>query len=151
MKKSATALISFFCLVVCLTACGEIEDTHPGKPVKSRQVAFKEIIKIFEPMGVMLREKRYDANEFSNLAQQLAKVQDSPWKHFGPDTNYPPSRATPAIWDQPEKFERERQQFFQSVSALQIAASSKDLDRIIPAYKALHGNCQSCHKSFKHR
>jgi cytochrome c556 len=47
--------------VALLAACGEVEDTRPGQPVKTRQTAFKEIVKAFEPMGVMLRENRYDA------------------------------------------------------------------------------------------
>ena len=48
----------FFLLTAAmLTGCGEVEDTRPGQPVKQRQVAFKEIVKTFEPMGVMLDRK----------------------------------------------------------------------------------------------
>ena len=54
-----------------LTGCGEVEDTRPGQPVKQRQVAFKEIVKTFEPMGVMLRKDRYDADKFLPMAEAL--------------------------------------------------------------------------------
>ena len=60
-----------------LTGCGEVEDTRPGQPVKQRQVAFKEIVKTFEPMGVMLRKDRYDADKFLPMAEALLAKRDA--------------------------------------------------------------------------
>ncbi|MEY4592426.1 MAG: hypothetical protein RIR18_1321 [Pseudomonadota bacterium] len=151
MKNFSALFICLLCVTTALIACGEVEDTRPGQPVKTRQVAFKEIIKAFEPMGVMLRENRYDAEEFESLADKLASKKDGPWTYFGADTHYPPTRATPEVWAQTEKFEQERQRFIRATQALQIAAKSKDINKISAAYKTLHETCQSCHKIFKLR
>jgi cytochrome c556 len=151
MKNSSDLPIYFLCVMALLTGCGEIEDTRPGQPVKTRQMAFKEIIKAFEPMGVMLRENRYDAEEFESLANKLETKKDGPWDHFGPETNYPPSRATPEVWAQGDKFEQEHQRFIKTTSALQSAAKTKDVNQVTIAYKKLHETCKSCHKVFKLR
>ncbi len=151
MKTSAACLISLTCLVALLTACGEVEDTRPGQPVKTRQVAFKEIIKVFEPMGVMLREHHYDADSFEQFALKLTEKKDAPWSHFGPDTNYPPTKATAEVWAQPALFEQEHQRFIKATEAVVVAAKTKDLDKVTTAYKTLHETCKSCHKTFKVR
>lgn len=132
-----------------LTACGEPEDTRPGQPVTQRRAAFKEILKSFEPMGLQLRNQRYDAKQFSILANNLNKAKEGPWAHFGPDTNYPPTKAKAAVWSEPEKFETSRQSFFKAAEALVVAAESHDLKQIKLAYETLHDTCRTCHKSFK--
>jgi cytochrome c556 len=137
--------------VALLAACGEVEDTRPGQPVKTRQAAFKEIVKAFEPMGVMLREDRYDADRFAMHAERLLARRDAPWSHFGPDTNYPPTKATPEVWQQAEQFDQEKQAFLAATDALRIAAQSKDKAQATAAYDKVHEACKRCHKQFKER
>jgi cytochrome c556 len=137
--------------VALLAACGEVEDTRPGQPVKTRQVAFKEIVKAFEPMGVMLRENRYDADKFAMHAERLMARRDAPWSHFGPDTNYPPTKATPEVWKQPEQFEKDKQAFLSATDALLAAAQRKDKEQSAAAYDKVHEACKTCHKQFKER
>jgi cytochrome c556 len=151
MKNLTARLIISFGLVATLAACGEVEDTRPGQPVKTRQVAFKEIIKVFEPMGVMLRENRYNADEFEALAIKLVEKRDGPWSHFGPDTHYPPSKSTPEVWAQPEKFKEQQDRFVEVTNALLIAAKKKEQKPAEGAYAAVHESCKSCHKQFKTR
>ena len=134
-----------------LAGCGEVEDTRPGQPVKHRQVAFKEIVKAFEPMGVMLRKGRYDADKFLLLAQALLAKRDGPWSYFGADTNYPPTKATPEVWTQPEEFEKNKQAFIAATDALLAAAKNKDKAQVEKTYDALHETCKTCHKQFKER
>ena len=136
-----------------LAACGEtaVEDTRPGQPVKHRQAAFKEIVKAFEPMGVLLRKDRYDADKFIPMAENLAARRDGPWSYFGPDTNYPPSKATAEVWKQPEQFEKARQDFIAATDALLAATRSKDKAQVTTAYETLHETCKNCHKQFKER
>ena len=141
-----------FLASIFLAACsGEVEDTRPGQPVKSRQVAFKEIIKVFEPMGVMLRENRYNADEFETLSAKLIEKRDAPWSHFGADTNYPPTKSTSEVWSQPEKFKEQQDQFVKVTNALLVAAKNKDQKQAQEAYSAVHDSCKSCHKTFKTR
>jgi len=135
-----------------LAACsGEVEDSRPGQPVKTRQQAFHAIIRSFEPMGVMLRSESYDAERFLALANELAARRDAPWSHFGPDTDYPPTKATPEVWRQPEKFAQERQAFIAAVDTLLTAARSKDRQQLDAPYQAVYDACRNCHKTFKQR
>jgi cytochrome c556 len=146
MLRSTLLLLA---LPLLLTACGEPEDTRPGQPVTQRRAAFKEILKSFEPMGLQLRNQRYDAKQFSILANNLNQAKDGPWSHFGPDTNYPPTKAKAALWSEPEKFAASSQSFIKAAEALVVAAASQDVKQITPAYEALHDTCRTCHKSFK--
>jgi len=151
MFKSFKFRLFLLSTVALLTACGEVEDTRPGQPVKTRQTAFKEIVKAFEPMGVMLRENRYDADKFAAHAERLVAKRDGPWSHFGPDTNYPPTKATPEVWKQPEQFEKDKQAFLAATDALLAAARSKDKAQSEAAYDKVHEACKTCHKQFKER
>jgi cytochrome c556 len=135
-----------------LAGCaGEVADDRPGQPVKTRQTAFKEILRSYEPMGVMLRENRYNADKFLALAQEVAGKRHAPWRHFGPDTNYPPTKATPAVWEQPERFERDRAAFMSAVDALLVAAQTRDRKQVEAPYQAVYDACQTCHRTFKKR
>ncbi|MCG2578278.1 cytochrome c [Dechloromonas sp. XY25] len=134
-----------------LAACGEPEDTRPGQPVKHRQQAFKEIIKSFEPMGVMLRKGSFDAERFDKLSAELVAKRDGPWSYFGPDTNYPPTKATAEVWKQPEEFEKDKQAFIAATDKLQEAVKSRDKAAVEKAYDAVHDSCKTCHKQFKER
>lgn len=135
--------------VLLLTACGEVEDTRPGQPVATRQKAFKAMLRSFEPMGVQLREHRYAPDTFLQQARMLHQLKDAPWSHFGPDTHYPPTKATAKVWQEPERFAAEREAFLKAVDALLAAAESRVEERVKPAYQAVQDSCRSCHKPFR--
>lgn len=143
----------FFALPCCflLAACGEPADTHPGQPVTKRRAAFERILRAFEPMGIQLRGKRYQAESFLKRARELESLKDEPWAHFGADTNYPPTHATPNVWSEPERFEKEKQAFLSAVVDLRQAAETQDEKKAATAYEAVHETCRSCHKVFKNQ
>ncbi|HET7775219.1 MAG TPA: cytochrome c, partial [Azospira sp.] len=68
MPMRKPTLLLALALPLLLAACGEAEDTRPGQPVAHRRAAFQQILKAFEPMGIMLRENRYNADEFLKRA-----------------------------------------------------------------------------------
>lgn len=139
-------------LIAGLSACGQpVEDTRPGQPVKTRQTAFKEMLKVFEPMGTMLRTNSYHADRFAALAAELVARRDAPWAHFGADTKYPPTKAKPAVWSKPEQFERERQAFFAATDELLVAAQGREAEAAGKAYFKVYDLCQSCHREFKEK
>lgn len=142
-------LLLALALPLLLAACGEAEDTRPGQPVAHRRAAFQQILKAFEPMGIMLRENRYNADEFLKRAEQLREAKEGPWAYFLPDTNYPPTKATDKVWSEGEKFEAGHQKFLAAQDQLLEAARSKEEAKVRPAYEALHDTCRSCHKDFK--
>jgi len=130
-----TLLILPFLLT--LAACGQVEDTRPGQPVAHRQAAFKELLKSFEPMGIMLREEQFDAKR------------DGPWQYFGPDTNYPPSKSRPEVWSDNAKFDDLRKEFLKAGDELAKAAETGDKAKVDAAYKTVYDSCKRCHKDFK--
>lgn len=136
-------------LPLSLASCGEPEDTRPGQPVAHRRAAFGKILKAFEPMGVQLRNDRYDADKFIEQAKQLSELSNGPWPYFAADTNYPPTRAKAAVWSEAERFDKARQDFTQASAALLVATESRDLAKVKTAYEAVHDSCRNCHKAFK--
>ncbi|WP_415035379.1 c-type cytochrome [Azonexus sp.] len=149
MPRLAVFLPCLFPLL--FAACGEVEDTRPGQPVKTRQQAFKEMIKVFEPMGVMLREGRYEPEKFLRLASALHETREAPWTHFAADTNYPPTKATAQVWEDEAGFVREKEKFLAATDKLLAAAKAQDETQSKTAYEAVYASCQDCHKPFKKR
>lgn len=137
--------------ILVFSGCSDVQDTRPGKPVATRQTAFKEMLRSFEPMGVNLRESTFNAADFEKQAKLFAEHRDTPWHHFGPDTNYPPTKAKAAVWEDPSKFEQAVNAFKTRVDQLSHAAASHDEKGIKAAYDAVHEACKSCHKSFRGR
>ncbi len=133
-----------------LLACSaEPPDTHPDKPVTQRRDAFKTMLRSTEPMGTMLKDRRFDADKFASLADQLAAVRETPWKHFGPDTNYPPTKALPAVWEKADAFERRRSEFITATDQLLAAAAARSEEQARSAVAALQDSCKACHKDFR--
>lgn len=143
------ALPSLF-LLLSLAACsGPVEDTRPGQPVKHRQDAFKAMLRSFEPMGTMLRTGRYQADEFTRLANELVSLREAPWAYFAPDTLYPPTKARATVWERAQDFEGEQQKFRDATDALAVAAQTRDKAAAQAAYDKVHASCKSCHSDFK--
>lgn len=136
-------------ILITLTACGEPADTHAGQPVTHRRAAFKKILLAFEPMGIQLREKLYNANQFAEQARELASLKEGPWAYFGEGTNYSPTHAKAKVWSEPAQFETARQAFLKATDALLQAAESRDEKRVAAAYEAVHNSCRNCHQAFK--
>ncbi|MFN3987379.1 MAG: c-type cytochrome [Rhodocyclaceae bacterium] len=142
-------------LTVCaaaLTACSDtVEDTRPGQPVKHRQEAFKDILRVFEPMGTMLRTNSYDADRFALMAEALLERRDGPWSFFADDTYYPPTKAREAVWTRPDDFAAHMQAFVDATDALFEAAQTRELARVTSAYDNAYGTCRNCHEDFRKR
>ena len=135
--------------VAVLAGCGPVEDSRPGKPVAHRQAAFKDILRSFEPMGLLLQKEKFDTKAFQALAAELMTKRDAPWGYFGADTQYPPSKSTPEVWTEKDKFEESRKAFFQATDQLKLAADSGDQAAMAAAHKAVYDTCKQCHKKFK--
>ncbi|MDR0736397.1 MAG: cytochrome c [Zoogloeaceae bacterium] len=141
--------------VFLLAACGEVEDTRPGKPVAHRQAAFRAMLKSSEPMGIQLREGTYQAETFRQHAEKLAQLKDAPWDYFGADTQYPPSKSDDRLWQEPETFAAERDAFIRAVEALRLAVqdapeeAEQAAERLKAAYAPVEASCRSCHRRYK--
>ncbi len=142
--------IAALLLLATLTACGGVvEDTRPGQPVKTRQDAFKAMLRAFEPMGVMLREGEYQAEPFAALAVRFDALRDGPWAHFGPDTDYRPSKSKAAVWQRADEFASARERFIAASGALREAALGEQEAAVRAAYQAVYDSCRDCHRTFR--
>src|SRR5664279_1935360 len=135
--------------LLSLMACGEATDTRPGQPIAHRRAAFKKLLAAFEPMGIELLEKRYDANQFITQSKVLASLENGPWPYFGVDTNYPPTHAKAKVWSDPDQFKVAQQTFLQAVDRLVLVAEDRDEAHVMTAYEAVQDSCRNCHKAFK--
>ena len=133
-----------------LSACGPKPDTHPGQPVTKRRALLQETMRTFEPMGIMVRGKQpYVATSFQAYADKLKGLSTQPWLYFPVGSTYSPSRAKPAVWQQPAEFKQAQHNYIQAVANLDSVAKSGNLDLIRPAYKQVADTCAACHKNFR--
>lgn len=149
MKSAQRVRLMVIPLALGLAACGEPEDTRPGKPVAHRRAAFHELLKVSEPLGKALKEKRFEGDKVAALAKQLNALKEAPWPYFVPDSLYPPSRATDKVWAEADKFASLRDHFLKTAQQLEEAATLRDESRIRAAFAALQDTCRDCHRSFR--
>ncbi|QID16490.1 cytochrome c [Nitrogeniibacter mangrovi] len=143
-------IVPILASLLFLSACsGEVQDTRPGQPVAHRRAAFKQMLKVFEPMGVMMRTDTFDAQKFATLAKALLQRREVPWQYFKPDTDYPPTKAKPAVWSDPKTFEADRKAFFKASDHLAAVAGTTDKQQAKAAYEAVEHACHTCHDTFK--
>ncbi|HEX8964716.1 MAG TPA: cytochrome c [Rhodocyclaceae bacterium] len=145
--------VAVLLLSVLLAACGgEARDDRPGQPVAHRRAAFKELLKAFEPMGVMMRDGPYKADKFKQLTAGVMAKREGPWEYFKPDTLYPPSKAKPEVWSDPAGFAAAKKQFFDATEKLAAtAAGTPDKDAAKAAFEAVQSACKNCHEHYKTR
>ena len=142
-------LLAAVCLTL-LSACGPQEDTHPGQPVTKREAIFKENLRTFEAMGLMIRDKEpYSSQDFLANAQKLKELSTQPWVYFTPGSDYAPSRALPAVWQQPEAFKHAQETFIVAAAQLADVAKGGNLDQIKPVYNQVKESCAACHHDFR--
>ena len=133
-----------------LAGCGPKEDTHPGQPVTHRRALLQETLRTFEPMGIMARGKKpYVQETFLADAAKLQTLSTQPWVYFTPGSTYAPSRAKPAVWQQPAQFKQAQTKYIDAVAQLAAVAKTGNLDAIRPAYEAVSESCAACHKAFR--
>ena len=147
-KRSIVALLATIVLISCDE---EPKDTRPGQPVAHRRAAFKEVLRTFEPMGVMLRTDVYDPEKFQALVGEFMSRRNSPWDYFGADTLYPPSHAKADVWTEAAKFAIDRNAFLLATDKLSAIAGTPDKNVAEAAYFAVEKSCKNCHDAFRSR
>lgn len=132
-------------------ACSErAKDTHPQQWVSKRQAAFKELTRLLEPIGLHARGRTPLASaELRDQAQQLAQASRKPWPLFPADSNYPPTRAKPALWMEPAAFKTEQDAFQLRVDALAQVAAGNDPQALLGAVDAVEKACKNCHNLYR--
>lgn len=144
-------LLTAFVAALSLTACSnEPQDTHPNQPVTKRKAIFKQMLRTLEPMGMVVREREdYERQSFLSGAKELKQLATEPWVHFTPDSNYPPTRAKPEIWQNQAEFIQAQNKLKGSTDQLVKAAESGNMALIRPALNNVEESCKSCHQQFR--
>ncbi|WXL25337.1 cytochrome c [Ectopseudomonas mendocina] len=144
--KSLIALTA----VLTLTACGGVD---PNSPQGQRQAIFKEMLKVSENLGGMLRGRiAFDETRFAEGAVQLDKLSHEPWKHFpqvreeGGDT-----RAKDDVWQRQERFQELARNMEASTAELVAATQNKPLreQALVAPVKRVEDACKACHEEFR--
>jgi cytochrome c556 len=150
-RRTGLALLTLV-LALVLAACSPATppDTHPQRWVSQRQAVFKDFTRTLEPMGLVARERKaYNPAEFAGQALALQQLSQKPWALFPADSQYPPTRAKPAVWAEPAAFEAAQQAYLQAVDALLAAAQTGTLQAIKPAVEDVQARCKACHEKFR--
>ena len=133
-----------------LSACsGEVEDTLPGQPIKHRQEAFKEILRQFEPFGEIAKQRAPDLDQAKAQASALMAVRDVPWDYFTDDSNQPPTKALPALWQNRDDFDAKHEDFIKATDALMSAAEEERVEDLKRAIGDVEQSCKACHKPYR--
>lgn len=135
--------------ILLLATLALLATTSQAGPGEDRQKAFKQVLRSFEPMGVMLRGSGYRKDAFIQHADALKTVAAAPFGQFKPGTIDDVSRAKPAIWSEPAKWKAEQDKFLLAVGQLQKTARGDDLAAIRRDYGAVAASCKACHDSFR--
>jgi cytochrome c556 len=103
MKHTITAL---------LLAALAIPAAMADSPAEIRTQSFKKILRAFEPMGMVVRDRDpYNKAKFIAMADSLKQIAAEPFNHFPANSIDGKSRAKPEIWSQPAKFQAARDTF----------------------------------------
>lgn len=144
--KFSLVLLSFS----LLAACGPVVDNHPGQPVTKRKIVFDKMMRAIQPMGRMVRGRdEFDAARFHQDALAVDALAKQPWVYFPAGSYYVPSRAKPAVWQNPAEFKLKQQQLLDASAKLSKLAQSDNLAEVRPAYVALIKACNDCHTEFR--
>lgn len=137
------------CVCLTLVACGGVD---PDSPLGKRQALFKEMLKVSEDLGGMLRNRiPYDEAGFIAGAAELDRLSREPWQHFPAVADDERSKANPELWQRQEQFQKMARDLEQATAALVQATTAPPLRRsaLEPAMQAVEDSCEACHKAFR--
>ena len=137
------------CVCLALVACGGVD---PDSPLGKRQAAFKEMLKVSEDLGGMLRGRiPYDEAGFVAGAAELDRLAREPWQYFPDVRDDERSKANPELWQRQAQFQTMARDLEQATAALVQATTVPPLRRsaLEPAVRAVEDSCEACHKEFR--
>lgn len=142
-----------FLLVACacltLAACGGVD---PNSPLGKRQALFKQMLKVSEDLGGMLRGRiPYDEAAFIAGAAKLDTLSREPWQHFPQVRDDERSQASDEVWQRQERFQQMARDLEASTAALVQVTTAPPLSRsaLEPAVQRVEDSCEACHKTFR--
>ena len=147
-RASAAAIVA---LVAALPAVAQF--AKPEDAIEYRQSVMTVMGAHFGRLGAMVQGKvPFDAKAAAENAHVVHEMSLLPFSAFGPGTDLGhDTKAKPAIWKDPAKFQAAAKDMQQQVVKLDAAAKGGNLDAIKTAFGATAKACKSCHDDFREK
>lgn len=136
-------------LALALAGCGGVD---PNSPQGKRQALFKQMMKVSEDMGGMLRGRlSFDAQAFAAGARELDALASQPWQHFPQVREEARSSARDEVWQRQERFQQLARELEQATAALVLAVAEVPLkaDTVRAPMQRVEDSCEGCHQEFR--
>ena len=141
--------LSLVLLVLALSGCGGVD---PNSPQGQRQGIFKQMLKVSENLGGMLRGRiAYKEPAFIAGAAELDQLTRTPWQHFPQVRDEGDSRARDEVWQRQARFQELADAQMASTRALAEAAAQPPLQTktLAPLVARVEADCKACHSEFR--
>lgn len=147
-RASAAAIIA---LVAALPAVAQF--AKPEDAIEYRQSVMTVMGAHFGRIGAMVQGKvPFDAKAAAENAHVVHEMSLLPFSAFGPGTDLGhDTKAKPAVWKDPAKFQAAAKDMQQQVVKLDAAAKGGNLDAIKTAFGDTAKTCKSCHDDFREK
>ena len=142
--------LSLVVLALALSGCGGVD---PNSPQGQRQSIFKQMLKVSEDLGGMLRGRlAFKEQAFVDGAAKLDQLTRTPWQHF-PQVrdDGEESRAKDDVWQRQAHFQELARAMETSTAALVAATAAKPLkpDALVAPMQRVEDSCKACHEEFR--
>lgn len=142
--------LSLVVLALAVSGCGGVD---PNSPQGKRQAIFKQMLKVSEDLGGMLRGRlAFKEQAFVEGASELDQLTRTPWQHF-PQVreDAEESRAKDDVWQRQARFQELAQAMEASTAALVAATAAQPLkpEALTAPMQRVEDSCKACHEEFR--
>jgi cytochrome c556 len=142
--------LSLVLVVLTVSGCGGVD---PNSPQGQRQTIFKQMLKVSENLGGMLRGRlAFKEQAFVEGAVELDQLTRTPWQHF-PQVREEggESRAKDDVWQRQARFQELARAMEASSAALVAATHTQPLtpESLSAPMQRVEDSCKACHEEFR--
>jgi cytochrome c556 len=145
--KAKLLIALLFCLG--LSACNKID---PDSPLGQRKALFKQMLKVSEDLGGMLRGRlAFDARRFAEGAAKLDELSRQPWRHFPAVKEDAKTSARDEVWERQTRFQQLARELETATAALTAASATPPVqpEALKAPMQRVEDACEGCHQEFR--
>jgi cytochrome c556 len=121
----------------------------PADAVKYRQSIMKAMSGHAGAISLLVRGRAGDPHNAAEHAQALVSLGAEVESIFQEGSIVEDSEALPAIWENPEEFQKVLATFAAAIAALGDVADSGEMQVIDAAFREVGQACRGCHENFR--
>lgn len=155
MNRSQTVTLT--CTAALASLCAALpaaaQFAKPEDAIHYRQSVMTVMGAHFGRIGAMVQGKvAFDAKAAAENASIVHTMSMLPFSAFGPGTDMGhDTKAKPAVWTDPPKFQAAAKEMQQQAAKLDAAAKGGNLDAIKTAFGDTAKTCKGCHDDFREK